>query len=390
MPTCSKTTSGASPSTLRTRLGELARDGEARLLLLGRLAAAAHHPGEVAAVDEAARAELLDQRALLGRGHDADALGAGGGAQLGGEDAEAAGGAPDQHAVAGLQLHPVDQHAVGGEVGQAVGGGLLPREVLRLGQQLLGLDLRELGERAPARLVAPDPLRRRRQRVEAVDLGVLVGGLVAVDDDLVAELPARHARADLPHDAGGVRAADVVVLVGVVAEDRDRLAERRPHVVEVHAGGHHAHDHLERAGLGNLDLLDLEGVDGLALALLADDPRGHRLGQLARLCVDVCDLGQINGHLEFRSLLALCHVAAPGGVGADGTLLAVAVQVTRPPQPHPEHDHGADGPADAPDEKAVSESMWSTSQPKFWPKKPVMIVRGRRSSRARSPASRLR
>jgi hypothetical protein len=47
-----------------------------------------------------------------------------------------------------------------------------------------------------------------------------------------------------------------------------RLAERRPDVVEVHAGGHDADDDLERARLGDLDLLDLEGVDRLALALL--------------------------------------------------------------------------------------------------------------------------
>ena len=83
---------------------------------------------------------------------------------------------------------------------------------------------------------------------------------------------------------GGVGAADVVALLGVVAvaEHRDGLAERRPDVVEVHAGGHHADDHLEGAGLGDLDLLELEGVDRLALALLADDPGGHRLRQRAR------------------------------------------------------------------------------------------------------------
>ena len=236
-------------------------------------------------------------------------------AQLRGEDAQAAGGAPDEHAVAGLQLRAVHEHPVGGEVGQPVGRGLLPREVRGLGQQLLGLDLGELRERAPARLVAPDLLRGRGQRVEAVDLGVLVGGLVAVHDDLVAGLPARDAGPDLPHDARGVRAADVVVLVGVVAEDRDGLAERRPDVVEVHAGGHDADDDLEGAGLGHLDLLDLEGVDRLALALLADDPGGHRGRQLARLGVDVRDLREINRHLPFRSQSCslFCTSAFSGG-----------------------------------------------------------------------------
>ena len=111
-----------------------------------------------------------------------------------------------------------------------------------------------------------------------------------MDHDLVADLPLGDALADLPDDARGVRAADVVVLLGVVAEHRHRLAERRPHVVEVHARRHHAHDHLEGAGLGDLDLLDLEGVLRLALALLADHPGGHRLGQLAGLDVELADV----------------------------------------------------------------------------------------------------
>ena len=246
------------------------------------------------------RAERAAELALLRRGDDADRLGAGELAQLQREHAQAAGRAPHEHAVAGLQLHLVDQHAVGGEVRQPVGGRLLPREVLGLGQQLLGLHLAELRERAPGRLVAPDLLRRRGERVQAVDLDVLVGGLVAVDDDLVAGLPAGHALADLPDDARRVRAADVVVL-GVVAEHRDGLAERRPHVVEVHAGRHHAHDDLEGARLGRLHLLELEGVDRLAEALLADHPGGHRRRQLARLGVQSRDLADVNGHVSHGS-----------------------------------------------------------------------------------------
>ena len=75
----------------------------------------------------------------------------------------------------------------------------------------------------------------------------------------------------------------------------DGLAERGPHVVVVHARGHHAHDHLEGARLGHLDLLELEGVARLALALLADDPGGHLLGQLAGLGADFGHVGQVNG-----------------------------------------------------------------------------------------------
>src|SRR3954454_3662430 len=290
---------GGAAEDLLDRLAEPARLLEARLLLFGRLAALAHHPAELAAVDEALGAELLDQLALLVGVDDAHALGARGPADLRREDAQAARGAPDQDLLAGLQVAARHEHAPGGEVHEAVGRGLLPGQLRRLGQQLLGLDLGELRERAPRRLVAPDALRRRGHRVQAVDLGVLVGGLVAVDDDLVALLPARDARADLPDDARGVRAADVVAVLRVVAvlHDRHRLAERRPDVVVVDAGRHHADDDLEGAGLRYFDLLDLEGVLGLAEALLADDPGGHLGRQLPGLGGDGGDLRHVNGHV---------------------------------------------------------------------------------------------
>ena len=115
-------------------------------------------PGELGPVDVVHGAEALDQLALLGGGDDAHAVRSGGGAQLRGEHAEAARGAPDQHLLAGLQLAAGHQHAVGGEVHEAVGGGLRPAQRLRLGQQLLGLHLGELGEGAPGRLIAPDLL----------------------------------------------------------------------------------------------------------------------------------------------------------------------------------------------------------------------------------------
>src|SRR6185437_12609711 len=249
-------------------------------------------------VDVVDRPELLDQLALLLARDHPDRVSSGQRAQLGGEHAEPACGAPNQHAVAGLKVAAVDQHAVGGEVGQAVGGGLLPGQVPRLGKQLLGLDLAELGERAPRRLVAPDLLTRGGQWAEPVHLGILVGSLVAVDYDLVTWLPAGHAGADLPHDAGGVRSADVMAPARMIAVSphANRLAECRPHVVEVHAGGHDAHDHLERLRLGYLDLLDLEGIGRFALALLADYPGGHRPRELAGLGLDVCDLAGVNGH----------------------------------------------------------------------------------------------
>jgi hypothetical protein len=91
-------------------------------------------------------AELLDQLALRLTGDDADGLGAGETAQLGREHAKPAGGAPDQDTMAGLELAAIDQHPVCGEVRQPVGGCLLPREMAGLGEQLLGLNLAELGE----------------------------------------------------------------------------------------------------------------------------------------------------------------------------------------------------------------------------------------------------
>jgi hypothetical protein len=131
-----------------------------------------------------------------------------------------------------------------------------------------------------------------------VDLDVLVGGLVAVDHHLVAWLPLRHPLADLPDDPAGIGAADVVAPLRVVAvvEHRHRLPERRPDVVEVDPGRHHPHDHLKGARLGHLDLLDLEGVLGLALALRTDHPGGHRRRQLARLDLELRYLGYVHGH----------------------------------------------------------------------------------------------
>src|SRR6185437_9431490 len=121
------------------------------------------------------------------------------------------------------------------------------RQPRRLRQELLGLDEAVLGEAAPVRLVRPDALAGAGHRVTAVALGALAAALVAVDDDLVALLPPRHAGADRVDDARGVGAGDVEV-VARVAEDRDGQAGRRPHAVVVHAGGHDAHAHLAGAG----------------------------------------------------------------------------------------------------------------------------------------------
>ena len=68
---------GLSAELLGHGLAEAARLLEARLLLVGVLVAAAHHARELVAVDVVDGAELLDQLALLGAGHDPDGVRAG-------------------------------------------------------------------------------------------------------------------------------------------------------------------------------------------------------------------------------------------------------------------------------------------------------------------------
>ena len=129
-----------------------------------------------------------------------------------------------------------EQHAVGGGQRQRVAGRLLPGQMLGTRHQLLRLHAAELRERAVRRLIAPDPLGRREHRIAAVALLVVAVVLIAVNDDLVADLPALHLGADRPDDARGIRSGDVIGLV-MHLEDRDRLAETGPDAVVVDARG---------------------------------------------------------------------------------------------------------------------------------------------------------
>src|SRR3546814_6348899 len=95
---------------------------------------------------------------------------------------------------------------------------------------------------AVGRLVAPDALRRREHRVAAVALLVVAVVLIAVDHDLVADLPALHLGADGPDHAGGVGAGAMVGRL-VHVEGRDRQAEAGPDAVVVHARRHHHDQH---------------------------------------------------------------------------------------------------------------------------------------------------
>ena len=191
---------------------------------------------EVLAVDDALGAEREHVVALALVRDDADGVGARGGAELHGEHAEPAGGAPHQHIVARLQLvrRVAEQHAIGGRERQRVAGRFFPGEVLRALHQLAVLDAAELGEGAVRRLIAPDALRGREHRVAAVALLVVPVVLVAVDDHLVADLPALHLGADRPDDAGSVGAGDVIGIF-VRIEHGDGLAERGPDAIVIDA-----------------------------------------------------------------------------------------------------------------------------------------------------------
>ena len=184
-----------------------------------------------------------------------------------------------------------EQHAVGGGERQRVAGRLLPGEVRRPLHELARLHPAELREGAVRRLVAPDALAGREHRVAAIALLVVAVVLVAVDDDLVAHLPALHLGADRPDDARGVGAGDVEGLL-VPVERRDRLAERGPDAVVVHARRHHEHQHLVVAdGPGRHDL-ELHRAFRRAVALLADGPGPHLCRHMAERR-DLADLVEV-------------------------------------------------------------------------------------------------
>ena len=169
-----------------------------------------------------------------------------------------------------------EQHAIGCRQRQRVGCGLFPGQMLRSRHELSVLHAAELGEGTVGRLVAPDPLRGREHRVAAVAFLVVAVVLVAVDDDLIADLPPFDLGADCPDDAGRVGAGDVIG-IAVDVEHGDWFAERRPNSVVVHARRHHEHEHVVTVeGPGRHDF-DLHRLFGRTVPLLANDPCVHRL-----------------------------------------------------------------------------------------------------------------
>ena len=166
------------------------------------------------------------------------------------------------------------QHAIGGGERERVAGRFFPGQMRGLLHELARLHAAELRERAVRRLVAPDALRRRQQRVAAVAVFVVAVVLIAVNDHLVADLPAPHLRADRPDDAGSIRARDMErVLVNV--ERRDRLSQPGPDAVIIDAAGHDVDQRLVIADRPGRHHLALHRSFRRPVTLLADRPGVH-------------------------------------------------------------------------------------------------------------------
>ena len=221
---------------------------------------------------------------------------------LDGHGAEPSGASPDQDDVSLLDHvgRPSKEHAVGGGPDQCRRGGLLPREVGRLGQTLVGLNLGELSERAPVRLIAVNAEGRGEPRIAAThDHGIIRVPLPAVDHHMIADSDVGDAVADGPHHPGGVAPADVEVVrlsqPGMHSGDVQRHALGRPHVVVVDARRHHQDQHFPWARRRRVDHLRPEGRFRLAEPLGADDLRVHPAGNLTPWR-DLPDLVQLFGH----------------------------------------------------------------------------------------------
>src|ERR1700691_4431418 len=144
----------------------------------------------------------------------------------------------------------------------------------RLLHELARLHAAELRKRAVRRLIAPDTLRRRQQRVATVAVLVVAVVLIAVNDDFVADLPAIHFRAHGPNYAGGVGAGNVEWMLMSV-ERGNRHAEPGPHAVIVDAGGHDVNQRFVFADRPRRQHLLLHGFFRRPVALLADGPGVH-------------------------------------------------------------------------------------------------------------------
>ena len=162
---------------------------------------------------------------------------------LDGEEADAAGGAVDQHPVALADVERLGERLVGGQPGQRQRAGLGEGQRLRLVRQAALRRGHELGRRPPLDVVPAD-----------------------VAEHLVAGREVDDRRAGRLDDAGDVPARDDREVVRIGA-GQVALADR--HVDRVDPGGVHADQHRVRAdrGLGQVvaelqDVLAAEPVVG--------------------------------------------------------------------------------------------------------------------------------
>ena len=179
----------------------------------------------------------------------------------------------------------------------------------RLRHQLARLHAAELRERAVRRLVAPDALRGRQQRIAAVAVLVVAVVLIAVDDDLVADLPAPHLRADAQTMPD---ASEPAMWNGFLCTSSGEIGMPKPgpDAVVVDAAGHHEDQHLVLADRPGRQHLDLHRGFGRAMALLADRPGVHLRRHVAERR-DFADLVEV---LERRRLRRLRYRNGRHGV----------------------------------------------------------------------------
>ena len=188
---------------------------------------------------------------------------------------------PDQHVLTRLEImrRVAKQHPVGGGQRQGVAGAFLPGQMLGARHQLLRLHAGELRKGSVRRLVAPDPLGGRKHRIAPVAFLVVAIILIAMDDDLVADLPALDLVPNLPDDPRSIGPRDVIGRA-VAVERADRLTQTRPDPVIVDAGRHHQDQHLVAVDLPGIDHLDLKALVGLAMPLATNGPGIHLLGHI--------------------------------------------------------------------------------------------------------------
>ncbi len=196
-----------------------------------------------------------------------------------------------------------EEHAIGGGERQCVTGAFFPAQMPGAFHKLAILHAAELCERSIRRLVTPDALAGREHRIAAIAFLVVAIVLIAVDDHFIANLPARHLRANGPHDARGIGACDVIgILVSV--DRRDRHAEPRPHAVVIHARRHHENQHVMAVQRPGRHDLKLEGLLRRPMALFANRPGVHVLRHMAERR-DFADVVKIL--VDFERRLGLCR-----------------------------------------------------------------------------------